>query len=100
MAKAMKIEKLAAAVTGALRQADRLALASIALPAISTGIFGFPRQRAAQVILSAIPRYFDAAPSTSLRLVRLVLIDRSTLEAFALVWDEQFPLPGPGKGQA
>jgi O-acetyl-ADP-ribose deacetylase (regulator of RNase III) len=92
-------DKLAAAVSGALRQAGQLGLASIALPAISTGIFGFPRQRAARVILSSITRYFETNPSTSLRLVRLVLIDRSTLEAFTLVWDDQFPLPGPEKSQ-
>jgi O-acetyl-ADP-ribose deacetylase (regulator of RNase III) len=87
--------KLGAAVTGALRQADQLGLASIALPAISTGIFGFPKERAAQVILSAISRYFDGTPSTSLRLVRLVLIDRPTLEAFMQAWDAQYPLVGP-----
>jgi O-acetyl-ADP-ribose deacetylase (regulator of RNase III) len=88
-------DKLAAAVTGALRQADQLGLTSIALPAISTGIFGFPRERAARVILSVITRYFETAPSTSLRLVRLVLIDRPTLEAFTQAWDIQFPLAGP-----
>ena len=87
-------EKLAAAVTGALRQADQLGLASIAIPAISTGIFGFPKPRAAQVILSAISRYFVATSSTSLRLVRLVLIDRPTLEAFAQAWDAQVPPAG------
>jgi O-acetyl-ADP-ribose deacetylase (regulator of RNase III) len=88
-------DKLAATVTGALRQAGQLGLASIAFPAISTGIFGFPRERAARVILSTISRYFDETPSTSLRLVRLVLIDRPTLEAFTQVWDAQFPIVGP-----
>jgi O-acetyl-ADP-ribose deacetylase (regulator of RNase III) len=92
--------KLAAAVTGALHLAGQLGLASIALPAISTGIFGFPKQRAARVILSAISRYFEAAPSTSLRLVRLVLIDRPALEAFAQAWDTQFTLTWPGETTA
>src|SRR5688500_1929772 len=35
--------KLEAAVTGSLRLADELKCSSIALPAISTGIFGFPK---------------------------------------------------------
>jgi O-acetyl-ADP-ribose deacetylase (regulator of RNase III) len=90
-------EKLAAAIIGALRQADQLGLASIALPAISTGIFGFPRERAARVILSAISRYFEAAPPSSLRLVRLVLIDRPTLEAFMQAWEAHFPTAGPAE---
>jgi O-acetyl-ADP-ribose deacetylase len=88
-------DKLAAAVTGALRQADHLGLASLALPAISTGIFGFPKERAARVILSAVSRYFEAASATGLRLVRLVLIDRSALDAFSQVWDDQFSTAGP-----
>jgi len=88
-------EKLAAVVAGALHQADQLGLTSIALPAISTGIFGFPRPRAARVILSTISLYFDEMPSTSLRLVRLVLIDRPTLEAFTQAWDSHYPPAGP-----
>jgi O-acetyl-ADP-ribose deacetylase (regulator of RNase III) len=86
-------EKLAAAVTGSLRVAEELGLASLALPAISTGIFGFPKPRAAGVILAAIPGYFTGHPTVSLRLVRLVLIDRPTQEAFVQVWDAQLPQP-------
>ena len=39
--------KLAAAVQGALAMAECLELDSIALPAISTGIYGFPLEQAA-----------------------------------------------------
>lgn len=84
---------LAAAVSGSLRVADKLGLASLALPAISTGIFGFPKARAAQVILSAILDYFVEAPTSGLRLVRLVLIDRPTLDAFVQAWDARFSPP-------
>ncbi|MGQ9832567.1 MAG: macro domain-containing protein [Candidatus Villigracilaceae bacterium] len=79
--------KLTAAVTGALRVADELNLASISLPALSTGIFGFPKERAAGVILSAVRAYLVTA-STSLRLVRLVLYDAGTVTAFRKAWDE------------
>ena len=84
--------KLAAAVTGSLRLADRLGLGSIALPAISTGIFGFPRLRAAQVILGAIRESFSEPDKgkTSLALVRLALFDGATIEAFQQAWDEIF----------
>lgn len=80
--------KLAAAVTGALRAAGERGLASLALPAISTGIFGFPRERAAQVTLAAICAYFDGDPG--LRLVRLVLYDAPTLDAFQKAWHDHF----------
>lgn len=79
--------KLAAAVQGALRRADELQLQSISLPAISTGIFGFPKDRAAGVIYQAIEDYFHTHPASGIRTVRLVLFDRPTLETFLQVWE-------------
>ena len=74
--------KLAAAVRGALRVADELDLASVALPAISTGIFGYPLDGAARTILASIQAYFQQTQDTSVRLVRLVLFDESSTQAF------------------
>lgn len=78
--------KLAAAVTGALWRAEELTLSSIALPAISTGIYGFPKARAAGVIFTAIADYFSGNPDSSVELVRLTLYDQPTLDAFLEVW--------------
>ncbi len=74
--------KLEEAVTGSLRLAERLKLSSVALPAISTGIFGFPKERAAGVILSAVVAYFAQNPESYLNLVRITLYDQPTLEIF------------------
>jgi O-acetyl-ADP-ribose deacetylase (regulator of RNase III) len=79
--------KLAAAVRGSLRLADQLSLASLALPAISTGIYGFPKPRAARIILSTIEAYFAQNPISGLHHVRVVLYDRPTLDVFMQVWD-------------
>ncbi len=78
--------KLAAAVTGSLRVADRLVLSSIAFPAISTGIFGFPKDRAARVIYQAILEYFDEHPDSGLEQVRLTLYDQPSVDTFLDVW--------------
>jgi O-acetyl-ADP-ribose deacetylase (regulator of RNase III) len=78
--------KLTAAVQGALRRADELALQSVALPAISTGIFGFPKARAAGVILAALRDYFTETPTSGLRHVRLVLFDNDSVAVFTRVW--------------
>lgn len=51
--------KLSSAVRSALALADRNALRSIALPAISTGTFGFPLDRAARIMLTEIHRYIQ-----------------------------------------
>lgn len=82
--------KLAAAVQGSLRRATELGLQSIAMPAISTGIFGFPKKRAAAVMFDALDAWLTKKPSGSLQLVRIVLYDHPTLEAFVQVWDERF----------
>jgi O-acetyl-ADP-ribose deacetylase (regulator of RNase III) len=51
--------KLANAVRAALALADRRGLKSIALPAISTGNFGFPLDRAARIMLTEIHRFLQ-----------------------------------------
>ena len=63
--------KLAAAVRSALALADRRGMKSIALPALSTGIFGFPMERAARIMLTEIHRYLQGG--TKLERVLVVL---------------------------
>ncbi len=79
--------KLAEAVRGSLRRADQLQLRSIAFPAISTGIFGFPKGRAARIILNEIEQYLTSSSDSGLVLVRLTLFDEPTVQAFLEVWD-------------
>jgi O-acetyl-ADP-ribose deacetylase (regulator of RNase III) len=50
-------ELLASAVRSSLQLADQNGLKSIGLPAISTGIFGYPLEEAAQVMLNAAIDY-------------------------------------------
>ena len=78
--------KLADAVTGSLQVADELKLSSIAMPAISTGIFGFPKDRAASIIFLAIENYFLELKDSSVQVVRLVLFDDATITPFLKVW--------------
>jgi len=75
-------KKLADAVTGSLQVADELKLSSIAMPAISTGIFGFPKDRAAGIIFSAIENYFIELKDSSIQVVRVVLFDDETIKPF------------------
>lgn len=77
-----KDSKLATAVTGSLHVADKLKLESIAFPAISTGIFGFPKERAAKIIFEGIEAYFKENTLSGVKLVRLVLFDQATVDAF------------------
>jgi O-acetyl-ADP-ribose deacetylase (regulator of RNase III) len=80
--------KLAEAVTGSLRVADELNCDSIALPAISTGIYGFPKERAAHIIFSTIEQYFANKLSSGLKIIKLTLYDQPTADVFLRAWPE------------
>jgi putative ATPase len=73
-----------------MKAAERLSLSSLAMPALSTGIFGFPKQRAAGVIFSAIQNHFSKNPASSLKQVRLVLYDQATVDVFLRIWHDYF----------
>src|SRR5687767_5133688 len=73
--------KLSAAVRSALALADRHGLRSIAIPAVSTGIFGFPMDRAARVILTEVHRYLQGG--TKLQRVAVVLHGDDAYGVFA-----------------
>ncbi len=79
--------KLMDAILGSLGVADELGLQSVAFPAISTGIFGFPKDRAARLFYKLIDDYFTVKSETKLNLIRLTLFDKSTLKIFLHVWD-------------
>jgi O-acetyl-ADP-ribose deacetylase len=63
--------------TESLRVADELGASSVAFPAISTGVYGYPIDEAARVALEAV-----RAADTSVREVRFVLFDASAHAAF------------------
>jgi O-acetyl-ADP-ribose deacetylase len=73
-------KKLASAVRAALALADRRGLKSIALPAISTGIFGFPIERAARIMLTEVQRFLQGG--TKLDRVVLCLYDEAAFGVF------------------
>jgi O-acetyl-ADP-ribose deacetylase (regulator of RNase III) len=78
--------KLASAITGTLRVTDELKCTSIAMPAISTGIFGFPKDRAAGIMFKSINTYFGAKGDSTVKLVRIVLFDDATIHVFLDIW--------------
>ena len=83
--------KLRSAVTGSLALANERSLTSLALPAISTGIFGFPKDRGARVILDAIAEYFADMPDSSLNKVRITLIDEPSVAIFTDEFNHRWP---------
>jgi O-acetyl-ADP-ribose deacetylase (regulator of RNase III) len=83
--------KLQAAVRGALALAEERGFTSLAMPAISTGIFGFPKERGARVILDAILDFLQMHPEGRLREVRVTLIDEPSVRIFAMEFSRRWP---------
>ena len=83
--------KLHAAIRGSLDLADQLNLSSIAFPAISTGIFGFPKKLASIIFMRAVPSYFAKRTSeSSLKTVKIVLYDDTSLDIFLHAFSKAF----------
>lgn len=79
-------ETLASCHRECIRVADEHALTSLAFPAISTGIYGYPAEEAAQVAVAAV---IDALRTTvDVKLVRFILFDSATLLAFVRTAEE------------
>lgn len=76
-------EKLRSATREALKRANELELESIALPAISTGIFGFPLDRCANIMLSEVLDHLNSIASTSLTKVVFCLFDDEAYGTFS-----------------
>ena len=74
--------KLADAVAGSLKTAERLGLMTIAFPAISTGTFNFPIEQAAHIIVSEIRNYFIQHAESVINEVRIVLFDKKSAHIF------------------
>jgi O-acetyl-ADP-ribose deacetylase len=83
------------AVHSALRTAEGLGLRSLSMPALGTGVGGFPIDECARVTIGAIRSHITAA--SPLQLVRLVLFGQPAYRAFVEVAGELLgpPLDGP-----
>ena len=71
---------LASAVLAALSLAEELGARSVALPAISTGVFAFPVERAAQISVAAASSFGRTA--TNLERIVFCLYDERSFEIF------------------
>jgi O-acetyl-ADP-ribose deacetylase (regulator of RNase III) len=73
-------EVLARCYRNALRLAEEHGLESLAFPSISTGVYGYPVDRAAPVALGAVREAL--AEARHVRLARFVLFDGATFAAY------------------
>jgi O-acetyl-ADP-ribose deacetylase len=80
-------EQLRSCYTAALAVADELGARSVAFPAVSTGVYGWPLDDAARIATAAVH-----TARTSVEHVRFVLFSQEALEAFTAALEV---LPAP-----
>ena len=77
-------DKIRASTDNALKRAEELRLASVAFPALGTGVGGFDYVNAAEIMLSVC--YEHSGGTHSVRTIRFVLFDQRAFDAFRQVW--------------
>ncbi len=76
--------KLRSAVRASLDRASEIGATSVAVPAISTGIFGYPKHEGTAAIVDEARSWLTNHPSSTLERVRFTAFDEATAELFAL----------------
>jgi O-acetyl-ADP-ribose deacetylase (regulator of RNase III) len=83
---------LASAYKAALAQVVRLGHRHVAMPALSTGAYGFPVAEAAKVAINAVAEFLDAMPdSGNMRRITFVLFSGDIYRLFQEALFARFP---------
>lgn len=94
--KKTSVSRLKLAVKESLSKAEKVHCSTIALPAISSGVFGFPVDLCADTIAQAVREYCDSPGSlTSLTEIHLVDNNDNTVRVLAAAVNREFGDLGP-----
>lgn len=75
-------DKLKSAINSVLNLASEKGLKSISVPAISAGIFGFPKDRCAQILVGETVAFLKSKPESPLQLVEFCIFDQEAYKFF------------------
>ncbi len=80
--------KLKEAVLSSLKLAEQKGIKSISMPAISSGIFGFPKDRCAMILVREALNYIKENPLSSLNLIEFCVFDDTAAGYFKSEFDK------------
>lgn len=84
---------LESAMQSVLERAEEKKIESLSLPAISSGIFGFPKPLCAKILTGTALEYFQKNLHSSVKEVRFCNIDEETVSIFEKEFSERFGSP-------
>lgn len=80
--------KLKSAVTSSLELASGKGLTSVSMPAISSGIFGFPKDRCAKILVHTAHDFLLKNNNSPVKIVEFCIFDELTLGFFKREFDK------------
>ena len=75
-------DNLRKAIQSIMKLASEKKLSSISIPAISSGIFGFPKERCAKILVEETLNFTKENQNTSLQLIEFCIYDDQTYKFF------------------
>ena len=84
-------EKLSKAINSCLALAAQKAFKSISIPAISSGIFGYPKDKCAKILVNETVNYFTQRENSIINTVEFCLLDNDTIHEFQKEFDKLKP---------
>ena len=81
-------KKLKKAIQNSLLLASTSNFSSISLPAVSSGIFGIPKKRCAEIILRQAKEFIERRPDSSLKIIEVCIFDNETYRHFEQVFSK------------
>ncbi len=75
-------KKLSHAIKNVLALAVEKKMKSISIPAISAGIFGFPKDRCAKILVGETAAFLKSNPSNTLQLIEFCIVDQEAFGYF------------------
>ncbi|QWR76149.1 macro domain-containing protein [Candidatus Magnetomonas plexicatena] len=79
--------KLKNAIRNSLTLASEKGFNSVSMPAISSGIFGFPKDRCAKILVTESFSFLNNNPESSVKIVEFCIYDPETLQCFVNEFD-------------
>jgi O-acetyl-ADP-ribose deacetylase len=81
-------EKLSNAINSCLELATQKEFKSISIPAISSGIYGFPKDKCAKILVNETINFLDHKENSNIIIVEFCLLDKDTINEFQKEFDK------------
>lgn len=85
-----EVANLASAIEESLRHAEDRGFESISFPAVSSGVFGFPKELCAKTFFDTVEEWLEENPERSLKSIRFCNYDEETTGIFHQVASERY----------